>query len=436
MAKPGLPIWVEKDKAYALMMGDGYSNALFVGAPDKEDKFYAHVKLEFWGEVKLEFEHEGRDGVPFVQDIPEVESIEAGVPARKIILEDADLREEWYTPDQINFKWVRVLKTKPTTNVFTWKLMYADQYTFNYQIPFRERFPDYPDSAFRYTTENGKPCVEVHHANGTYDGHPIEIEGSIVVFHRTKRHHQVGQTNYRMGKVLHIPRPKVVDKDGKAWWCDIAVVGNEYRLTIPQDALDKGVYPLTINDTLGYWCAGGSYSSIGENYEYATGPFAGADGSATHINLYWQWAAGAVAHDATAGFWKDNAGVPDVLMADTAEFRVVENPAWQQIALDSATAISSVEAYHAGFNSIDENDGSAGYIRWYYDAVSDIDWNYDQEAYTAGSLTQFVSEGSVADRAYSAYITYTPSGPEGMVMPVVSSDGIHSAVFGGQVVQG
>lgn len=408
MAKPALPIWIEKDKAYAWMMGDGYSNALFVGAPDRQDKFYSEVKLEFWGEEKLELKHEGRAGIPFVEDIPGVDSVEPDTPARKIVLEDADYREEWFTPDQKNFKWVRVFKKKPTSNVFVWKIRYAERYHFYYQTPFRQEFPDLPESAFREYEEEGEPWIEVDHGGKWQDARPVNIEGSIAVYHKTKRHHRVGDVNYRMGKVLHFPRPEVVDAEGTRWRCDIAVVGDEYQLTIPQDAIDKGVLPLKVNDTLGYWCSGASTTSCAENQQYACGPWAGADGSATHVNLYWTDIT--ELHDGTVGFWKDNAGVPDILMADSAEIRVVSPVAWQQIALDSPTAISSGDSYHIGFNSIDQYGSVAGYTRWYYDTVSNIDLNTDPDTYVAGTLQNFDVNATTTDRAYSGYLTYTAGG--------------------------
>jgi hypothetical protein len=277
-AEPRTPNWVAKDKAFAMLMGDAYSDAVFVGEPDDPTKFRGHVKLEFWGEEELSIEELGLTGTPKLE-------------GKHIVLDRPDVTHEWFTPDQVSFKWVRTFKTKPAHNVFIWKLNRWQSYDFIYQAPLREVFPNDPWEIVKdkYDKVDGQIVdhIQIHHGDGSMSGRPVYLEGSWVVKHKTKRDHIEGQTNYCSGKLLHIARPTLTDADGKVWLCDISISHGIYSLTVPQDALDNGRYPLRINDTFGYVTAGGSYRSPSSDRQVAVGPWAPAGtGTATQISLH------------------------------------------------------------------------------------------------------------------------------------------------------
>ena len=138
-----------------------------------------------------------------------------------------------------------------------------------YQSRFEDLLSKVPGSKIEYYTEDDVEWIRFVYPPGggiICDERPLDVDGSIVVYHKTKHDHIVGYKNYRIGKVLHIPRPKAIDKDGNWVWCDIRAKDGVYTRTIPQSFLDSAVYPIIINDTFGYWSTGGGKASLGQDF--------------------------------------------------------------------------------------------------------------------------------------------------------------------------
>jgi hypothetical protein len=53
------------------------------------------------------------------------------------------------------------------------------------------------------------------------------------------------------GKLCHIHRPEIIDARGRRCWGDLAVVGNELRVTIPEKWLGEAKYPVVVDPTIG-----------------------------------------------------------------------------------------------------------------------------------------------------------------------------------------
>jgi len=53
------------------------------------------------------------------------------------------------------------------------------------------------------------------------------------------------------GKLCHIHRPEIIDARGRRCWGDLAVVGNELRITIPEKWLSEAAYPVIVDPTVG-----------------------------------------------------------------------------------------------------------------------------------------------------------------------------------------
>jgi hypothetical protein len=129
-----------------------------------------------------------------------------------------------------------------------------------------KRKPSVNKLVFRIETENLKfyyqpPLTPQEIARGCI--RPENVVGSYAVYHasRTNMHRsQADAEKYKAGKAFHIYRPKATDSVGTQVWCDIHVDENKRTLiiTIPQEFLDKAVYPVSVDPTFGYTTIGGS----------------------------------------------------------------------------------------------------------------------------------------------------------------------------------
>ncbi|MDR2542885.1 MAG: hypothetical protein LBC80_05485 [Treponema sp.] len=53
------------------------------------------------------------------------------------------------------------------------------------------------------------------------------------------------------GKLCHIHRPLIIDARGRKVWGDLSIVGNELRITIPEQWLAEAKYPVVVDPTVG-----------------------------------------------------------------------------------------------------------------------------------------------------------------------------------------
>lgn len=127
-----------------------------------------------------------------------------------------------------------LLNENPNTNVFDLEIEGYENFDFFYQ----------PE----LTKEEIAEGVE----------QPEDVVGSYAVYHKTKKNHIVGQTNYQTGKAFHIYRPKVIDSKGDEIWAELSYSNGILRVTVPQNFLDTAIYPVRVDPTFGY-------TSIGAN---------------------------------------------------------------------------------------------------------------------------------------------------------------------------
>jgi len=86
-----------------------------------------------------------------------------------------------------------------------------------------------------------------------------DVEGSYAVYHSFKKNNK-----YKAGKAFHIYRPKAFDADGKETWCVLHIdeAAGKLEITVPQEFLDSGKYPIIIDPTFGETEKGGTVWSI------------------------------------------------------------------------------------------------------------------------------------------------------------------------------
>jgi len=83
---------------------------------------------------------------------------------------------------------------------------------------------------------------------------PENVVGSYAVYHSSKRDNE----KYKTGKVGHIYRPKIYDNEGNETWGSLKIEGKILTVEIPQEFLDKGIYPIVVDPTFGYTTVGSS----------------------------------------------------------------------------------------------------------------------------------------------------------------------------------
>jgi hypothetical protein len=386
---------INSNKTFTDLYGDHLNNVVVFGNPDVEDEFQPHIKMEFWGENFISLCEKGIRGIPTLVD--DVIELDLG---NRVFNWFKGNRPKWGS-----VHWVETLKSKPMSNKWSLTIVDNNQFLFCYQQPLAKISALIPGSTIEYFKENDVEHIRLLYPAGgpvISDSRPLDVDGSIAVYHKVKCNNILGHKNYRTGKVLHIPRPKAIDNNGNWVWCDIQVKNKVYTRTIPQAFLDTAVYPVVINDTFGYWSSGGTWAQYAPNNQLAGGPHSPAgDGSATSITAYMQSASGTI--QTTLGIWNDNGGVPGTLAKDTAGDSNDNVASWKTQALDSALSILGANSYHLGGN----NDGS---LRLYYDSDSFTEdaW-YDADVYDAGNLENFSPTLLISNLKYSIYVTYTPT---------------------------
>ena len=146
-----------------------------------------------------------------------------------------------------DLEWSMKLTDKPPINVFTMPIQ-SENLKFFYQPPLYEEY------GFSEPFSNSTFFVNATHVmefNGTdwitTTYRPENVVGSYAVYHAYKMHNE-----YKTGKAFHIYRPKIIDAEGNEAWCNLNISNRLLKIEIPQEFLDKAVYPVTIDPTFGY----------------------------------------------------------------------------------------------------------------------------------------------------------------------------------------
>lgn len=114
---------------------------------------------------------------------------------------------------------------------------------------------------------------------------PENVVGSYAVYASEQKTNWKDGKEYKVGKVGHIYRPKIFDATGARVWGILSIDKEAGKLTveIPQEFLDKAVYPVVVDPTFGYTTQGASSDSI---YNIIKGSvFAGASGTLTKLSI-------------------------------------------------------------------------------------------------------------------------------------------------------
>lgn len=271
-----------------------------------------------------------------------------------------------------------ILKEKPVQNYIEFPIS-EENLNFFYQPPYTQEQID-----------KGHVC-------------PPWVEGSYAVYHKTKKNHVIGKTNYMVGKAFHIYRPIVMDNNSNLTFGELSIVDGKMRITVDSDFIQNAVYPVTIDPNFGYETQGtADYEDV---QGYIMGwEFLNSQGSGTGDSI-------------TACLYANKVNVKCALYDDAA------NPAYIQTT-DERNSPASIpgktkDFYTFNFSSsptIDDDtdyslvawggsDGGGSYVRLYYDTVGAVAKRlYNLEAYNTWPDTLY---RNTATTQFSIYCTFT-----------------------------
>jgi transposase-like protein len=85
------------------------------------------------------------------------------------------------------------------------------------------------------------------------------LTGSYAVY---KKETMVGEGTWQL---CHVHRPEIIDARGRRCWGELAVVGNELRITIPEKWLSEAKYPVIVDPTIGTTTVGSQTTGTDPN---------------------------------------------------------------------------------------------------------------------------------------------------------------------------
>ena len=117
---------------------------------------------------------------------------------------------------------------------------------------------------------------------------PENVVGSYAVYHQTKGGmNDINGKEYKAGKAFHIFRPHIIDANGAETWGILHIENGIYSVEIPQDFLDKAVYPIKSNDTFGNTSTAGTENGFAGNFAHmVVGTPAGGNGTVSKLTMW------------------------------------------------------------------------------------------------------------------------------------------------------
>ena len=165
----------------------------------------------------------------------------------------SDLATHFFDRDEKTFAFDVILLKPPKSNVVEWTIQHKGL-NFYYQHLLEDDFASGNLPDFKRVASVNETDIFDH--DGQAIGHrPLNISGSYAVYHSEKTGDYTGRggKNYQHGKAFHIYRPRIIDSDGTEVWGQLKIDTGTgiMSVTIPQEFLDKAVYPVTVDPDLG-----------------------------------------------------------------------------------------------------------------------------------------------------------------------------------------
>ena len=268
--------YIFKNNTYLTIPKDDWKNRIEVELGDsKQPDFKPQVKIMRWdNEVNFSARLVHNESNPQVT-----------TEADKIKWVGSKIEAHFYeVPDSIDcpeggYEFEVILKEKPATNKIEFTLN-TKGVNFHYQPPLNQE--KLPPDGMRATE------IEVFDKdNNRVAYRPENIVGSYAVYCSENKINLVGGKLYKIGKVGHIFRPKIIDSIGTEVWGELNIdIGKEIlSITIPQDFIDKAVYPIIIDPTFGNTTQTASGGNI-QNYLRGSHYLISEAGTGTSLTFY------------------------------------------------------------------------------------------------------------------------------------------------------
>lgn len=231
---------------------------------------------------------------------------------------------------------------------------------------------------------------------------PENVIGSYAVYHKEDKTWHLNQENadkYKTGKAFHIYRPKIIDSNDNWTWGELNIDEQKgiLTVTIPQDFLDKAIYPIKHASGLnfGYETAGSSYTTADLDDIYGS-VFTGAAGTVDSITAHIDFSV----DGPMDGKWAIYTDSNDTKVDETGE-STFSTWDWHALTFSSPPSISAVD-----YQLLMQADNSS----WYPDYDSGT--NLSRYSTTAGDQYNAYPSSwspSTGNEKYSIYCTYTPA---------------------------
>ncbi len=297
-----------------------------------------------------------------------------------------------------------ILKEKPRINKFDFVIKGARHLNFLYQPALNKEIP----SSLKLGTDH---CTETQcfdKKGRVMNTRPENVVGSYAVYHKKKRDHEIGKTNYATGKLFHIYRPKAIDRNGRETWATLAYAKGILSVDVPQDFLDNADYPVRIDPTYGYTTNGSSEDNTDDwELAYNAGSFGGTTGS-TISSGSWRGRNGNGARTATVylGLYSNGSGVPVTKRDEvSASLSLTTTVTTFTINVSGSYSMTNGTTYWLA-DSCTDGQSPIDCVGW----KNEYDSNaaYDTSAHEAtGSLPNSWTEDAAKTWNVSFYINYT-----------------------------
>jgi hypothetical protein len=258
--------------------------------------------------------------------------------------------------------------------------------------------------------------------NGFYQ--PDNVIGSYAIYTKENKINYVGDKEYKNGKVGHIYRPRIEDSDGNCIWGELNIEKGILSVTIPQDFLDKAVYPVrhAAGLTFGYTSIGTGSSLISKNTTIYHSIFASAGAgtidsisfASKRYNSSYHPSGKAIIASSSGTLLTNGVSNATSSDDDTAQFRAAT--------MSTPPSVSASTNYILGtiFND---------FAFQYLDVQATTGGSVGSNSYT--TPTNFTP--NLSNQKYSIYATYTPPAAPTVTTQAVSSISYTTATGNGNV---
>jgi hypothetical protein len=313
------------------------------------------------------------------------------------------------TDGEGGYKYIWYLNEKPATNKVEFQIE-SSGLDFFYQPPLTQEYQNGYSEEFQTEIVVSETQVKDLDGNVLVE-RPENVVGSYAVYHQTKGGmNDVNGKEYKVSKAFHIFRPHIIDAEGKETWGLLHIENGIYSVEIPQDFLDKAVYPIKSNDDFG-WTGIGSNASFGTGYIRKYGGGTKSPTNNGTVNSMTVYAAG-------------NGGSRTAKIGIYAGTDLIDNGTVQEITISTSAGnktntfstppdVFSATAYAFGITL-------SGLTYCYYDTGSAGAF-YASHTY-ANPLPDPVTWGGSSSYIFAIYATYTPSG--GGEAPIINRNQI------------